>query len=290
MLYNRFMRKPIGLLITCLACLLSCTETPALAPPASITLTPASSALPISLTLSANALAPLIQEPLTQELAIAVRLSTANTTTILTDTALSTDNDPHAHILHHIPPEFENHWFTPIAIDGIVPIVHPDNTLTDLSQAQLRAIFSGRISNWSSLGGVDQPITLYVREPESGIRTLFDSRIMAGRPLSILAETRPSPTSIIQAVSTDPYALSYITLASLPAEDADSIKTISLDSIPATPNSLSDQTYPLSTPLYFLSPSEPESQSRQLLAYLQSPAFESAIAPTLGTIPFEQSP
>ena len=41
----------------------------------------------------------------------------------------------------------------PIALDGIGVIVHPDNAVDDLTLAQLRDIYSGRLLDWQDVGG-----------------------------------------------------------------------------------------------------------------------------------------
>jgi phosphate transport system substrate-binding protein len=47
-----------------------------------------------------------------------------------------------------------------IAIDGISVIVHASNAVAALSDAQIRAIYSGAGSNWREFGGVDRRITV----------------------------------------------------------------------------------------------------------------------------------
>ena len=52
----------------------------------------------------------------------------------------------------------------PIAYDGIAVIVHPANSLTDLSVAQLRQIFTGKLTNWRDLGLPPREIDAINRE------------------------------------------------------------------------------------------------------------------------------
>ena len=42
-----------------------------------------------------------------------------------------------------------------IAMDGICVIVHPSNTVSALTRGQIKDIYTGKISNWSQLGGAD---------------------------------------------------------------------------------------------------------------------------------------
>jgi len=47
-----------------------------------------------------------------------------------------------------------------IARDGISIIVHDSNAINTLSEAEIIAIFSGKITNWSEVGGADRTITV----------------------------------------------------------------------------------------------------------------------------------
>jgi phosphate transport system substrate-binding protein len=62
----------------------------------------------------------------------------------------------------------------PVAWDALVVIVHPDNPVNNITIAQLRRMFEGKIHNWKELGGKDQPLELQVRRGKfSGVgRTL----------------------------------------------------------------------------------------------------------------------
>ena len=44
-----------------------------------------------------------------------------------------------------------------VALDCIVPIVHKDNPVKELTRAQLKDIYSGKVANWKEVGGADAP-------------------------------------------------------------------------------------------------------------------------------------
>ncbi len=60
-----------------------------------------------------------------------------------------------------------------IARDGVTAIVHPSNTVADLTAEQIMKIFKGEITNWKDVGGKDAPILVIVRESSSGTREAF---------------------------------------------------------------------------------------------------------------------
>ena len=71
---------------------------------------------------------------------------------------------------------------TPIAHVNWNVIIHPDNPVKSLYESQIRAIFSGEITNWSQVGGKDEPILVYQNEPGSFPQQLLE-RFMGDKPL-----------------------------------------------------------------------------------------------------------
>ncbi|MEE8379544.1 MAG: substrate-binding domain-containing protein, partial [Gammaproteobacteria bacterium] len=51
----------------------------------------------------------------------------------------------------------------PLAKEPILILTRKDNPVTDLSAKQVREIFRGDISNWNTVGGIDQPIVVVTR-------------------------------------------------------------------------------------------------------------------------------
>lgn len=56
----------------------------------------------------------------------------------------------------------------PVAIDSIAVAVHPKLDIPGLTLSQLKAIYTGKISNWQEIGGADLPITVYSRPASTG--------------------------------------------------------------------------------------------------------------------------
>lgn len=56
----------------------------------------------------------------------------------------------------------------PIAIDGLAIAVNPSLNLPGLTLEQLKAIYTGQVTNWKQVGGADLPITAFSRDAKSG--------------------------------------------------------------------------------------------------------------------------
>lgn len=87
------------------------------------------------------------------------------------------------------------------AVDSLVVITHPSNPIDQISIAQLRDIYSGKITNWSELGGNDAPITVVNRQEGSGTRQVFKNRVFG---------EDPGDTQVGQSIANDSVTISYL--------------------------------------------------------------------------------
>lgn len=65
-----------------------------------------------------------------------------------------------------------------VALDALAILSHPANQIAQISIAQLRDIFQGKITRWSQLGGQDLPITVISRDHNSGTFDTFCTLVM----------------------------------------------------------------------------------------------------------------
>ena len=96
-----------------------------------------------------------------------------------------------------------------VALDGLSVYVNSDNTIKELSEDQLKQIFTGKVTNWKDVGGPDAPITVYSRENSSGTYEFFKEHILKGQDFAASAQTEPGTAAIIQAISKDKGAIGY---------------------------------------------------------------------------------
>ena len=68
----------------------------------------------------------------------------------------------------------------PLAIDALVFIVNPKNPVKNLTSDQVRKIYTGEITNWKEVGGVDHAITPYIRNADSGSQEKMETLVMNG--------------------------------------------------------------------------------------------------------------
>lgn len=96
-----------------------------------------------------------------------------------------------------------------LALDALVPIVAPGNVLASLTTAQLSKVFSGKIRNWKQLGGPDAPITVHLRDGQSGLGQAAVDQLLApvGAKLTDKAQTHSNNQALINAVVADPFGI-----------------------------------------------------------------------------------
>lgn len=135
-----------------------------------------------------------------------------------------------------------------IARDALAVIVHPSNSVEQLSLAQVQAIFSGKIRSWSALGGPDLPIDLVVREAGSGTFSAFDELVMKGNPTTTAAMRQGSNGAIRQVVAENPNAIGYISLGIVDA----SVKPLQIDHVTPSVEHVEAGTYTFVRPFLFV--------------------------------------
>ena len=84
----------------------------------------------------------------------------------------------------------------PICWDAFVFITHKNNPVNSLTIEQLQGIFSGKITNWKEVGGRDEDIRAFQREPGSGSQTGMEELVMRGVPMA-----SPETVLIIEGMS-----------------------------------------------------------------------------------------
>jgi len=162
-----------------------------------------------------------------------------------------------------------------LAQDGIAIVVYPDQTISDLSKDQVKAIFEGEITNWSELGGADATITVVAREEGSGTRAAFEELVLGEEPM-ITADAilQPSNGALRTTVAGDPNAIGFLSFGYLD----DSIKALSINGIAGTVANAKNGTYPIVRPLLLLTKGEPEGVVKEFIDYCLSDEGQAIVA------------
>lgn len=173
----------------------------------------------------------------------------------------------------------------PVSAEGFTFVVNSENPVESLTQEQIRKIYSGEMTNWSEVGGNDSEILAYQRNTDSGSQN-YMIEFMGDVPL---AEPRSELINFGMAGLLDSIAVydnsvnaigyTVYTYAVNMYENYDDIKTLKIDGIEISDETLADGSYPLVSVTYCMfRADEPEdSPVRRFVKFLDSEEAETAI-------------
>ena len=161
-----------------------------------------------------------------------------------------------------------------VAVAGIVPIVNPKLKVNNLTTDQLRRIFTGEITNWQTVGGPDEKITIINRADGSGTRLAFEDLILKGQAPKP-AQEQDSNGTVKQIVANTPGAISYVALPYVNS----TVKTLTLNGVKATAANIQTNRWPLWSyeHVYFRKNASPA--ARAFVKYLTSPTVQQTLVP-----------
>jgi phosphate transport system substrate-binding protein len=154
-----------------------------------------------------------------------------------------------------------------IAMDGIAVIVHPSNKVAALNKARLKDIYTGKISNWSGLGGADLKIVVISRDSASGTFEAFAALAMDMKRVRPDAIVQASNQGIASTVARTPGAIGYVGLGYVSA----SVKALDIDGVSPGKQTVLSNKYPLSRPLFMYTNGKPQGMVKAFIDFIKSP-------------------
>ncbi len=133
-----------------------------------------------------------------------------------------------------------------IAVDGIAIITHPSNPVKGLTVAQVRDIYTGKVTNWNEVGGPNAQIVVISRDTNSGTYESFETLVMNKEKMAASVEYVGSNGAIRQKVQSTVGAIGYVGLGFADK----TVKTLEIDKIMPTKATVSSGRYPIARPLF----------------------------------------
>ena len=146
-----------------------------------------------------------------------------------------------------------------LAIDALVFIVNPKNPVKNLTSDQVRKIYTGEITNWKEVGGMDHAITPYIRNADSGSQEKMETLVMDGLKMidgteetymyEIIGSQMASPYLQLE---NDEYGIGYTPFFYCTAMVRDLMKVnmLSIDGVYPSKESLRENKYPFVSSIY----------------------------------------
>jgi len=160
-----------------------------------------------------------------------------------------------------------------VAIDAIVPIVHPKNPVKDLTIEQLSLIYQGKITNWKDLGGNDKKIVVISRDTSSGTYEVWEELVLHKEKVTNKAQLAASNGAVHQAVSKNSYAIGYVGFGYLNNE----VKAININSVIPSMETAISGAYPVARPLFMFTAGWPSGITMDFISFLLSPKGQEVV-------------
>ena len=106
---------------------------------------------------------------------------------------------------------------TKIGMDGVALVVNGAG-ITDITMQQIADIYSGKITNWSEIGGVDAAIAVVARDSASGTGECFEDAMTNVDPSYELMPGVPemvATNSVLEFIKSTPGSIGYVSIGSL---------------------------------------------------------------------------
>lgn len=184
-----------------------------------------------------------------------------------------------------------------VAADALSVVVHPSNPVSELTIAQISAIYTNEITNWKEVGGIDAPIVAISRDTNSGTHVFFKEHVVQMKGLDTENKELeygqkvlflPSTEGGVTEVAKNPNAIFYPGLGYLTGESKPlAIKKTADDPgvLPSVATAL-DGTYPVARPLLYYTNGEPAGVIKEFVDYCLSPDGQ-AKAIEVGYVPLQ---
>jgi len=166
-----------------------------------------------------------------------------------------------------------------VALDGIGMIVHKRNAISKLSDQQIIDIYKGQITNWQTLGGTDQAITVVNKAEGRSTLELFlahfglkNSQIKAQ---VVIGDNQQG----IKTVSGNPGSIGYVSIGAAEFEEkaGTPIRLLPMNGVAASVDNVANGRFSLSRPLNLVTKGEPSALVKDFLRFAQSPEVKDLI-------------
>lgn len=160
-----------------------------------------------------------------------------------------------------------------LALDALTVIVSPNNPVAAISVSDLARILSGEIDNWRTLGGVDAPISIHLRDKQSGIAQAVEDRVLRQAGLALVEDVTRHPTNsgLADAVARDQLALGVASYSEISNSKPLALTGTCGFQLRANRLTIKTEDYPLTAPMFLYVPARRLPKlAREFLSYTRS--------------------
>lgn len=172
-----------------------------------------------------------------------------------------------------------------VAVVAIAAVSNPDAGVDTLTKQQLVDIFTGKIKNWSEVGGADQAIQIINRPASSGTRATFESFALGTKTDDLPGSIQEDSSGTVKKIIGEtPGAIGYLALSYLD----DSIKTLNYDGVEPSVDNVIAGKYPVWAYEHMYTNGEPNETVKAFLDFMMTDEVQTGDVVELGYIPASQ--
>ena len=160
----------------------------------------------------------------------------------------------------------------PIATDALIFVVNANNPVDNLTTEQVRKIYSGEITNWSEVGGNDEPIAAFQRNEGAGSQALLVKLIMKDLPMAeapkdFVVDSMMGLMDSVKSYENTANALGYsVYYYANDMQMAEGLKILSIDGVAPNAETIRSGAYPHTNSYYCVIPANaPEDAPNRIL-------------------------
>lgn len=156
--------------------------------------------------------------------------------------------------------------------DALSIYMNLDNPINDLTLAEVKNIFTGKITNWKDVGGDDENIELVSRPPNSGTYYYFKEHILDGADYSANVKVFTTTEAIVKEVMKKKNAIGFGGVAY-----SNAVVNCSINGIIPTIENVQNNNYPIVRYLLLYTVDMPDGELKNYLDWIVSPAGQQIV-------------
>lgn len=154
-----------------------------------------------------------------------------------------------------------------VAVVSFGVVVNPKSGVKNLTTAQIRNIFSGKVTNFNQVGGANQGITIINRPTSSGTRAVFVKTLMGGQQPTASGLTQDSSGTVATMVGQTPGAISYLAMGYVkPGEQV----AVSINGVAPTDANVTSGKYPFWSYEHIFTNGQPSAQAAAFINFIKT--------------------
>jgi phosphate transport system substrate-binding protein len=170
---------------------------------------------------------------------------------------------------NNVVPEEADVKMIHVAWDALVFIVNKQNKVDNLTVQQAKDIFSGKITDWSEVGGSDGRIDLLVREGKiSGVGYIFRNIVMQNKDFEFPNFAKNFRSSGPLEKNIEHRGTNAIAVTGISSAKKRDVKIIRVEDVYPSKENISSGKYPFFRPLYLVVEKKYDKKTKQFVNFV----------------------